>query len=134
LLNAGRTQTLCTEKVRNTRQKKVANEVARKRVAEEVNWGEYFASIVSVCPWSRAYWLQQQIDIQTWTGDVQPLGDNAARVYTHRMNDQRDREEWLWSHPRYGGHSAPMGCLIQQDHDKLQHIRSQQRAKTEPTV
>lgn len=147
MLNAERTQTLCTEKARSTRQKKVEKEVARNVVAEEVNWSDYFASIVSVCPWSRAYWLRQQIDIRPWTGEIAQLGDFAARVYTHprasarilkkimhRNNAQRDSEEWLYSHPRYGGHSAPIGCLIQQDHDKLQHIRSQQRAKTEQTV
>ena len=110
--------------------------MARSVVVEEVNWGEYFASIVSVCPWSKAYWLQQQIDIRPWTGEIQPLGENAARVYTHprasarilkkimhRMNDQRDREEWLWSHPRYGGHSTPVGVLIQQDLETLTKAR-----------
>ncbi len=62
-------------------------------VAEEVNWGEYFASIVSVCPWSRAYWLLQQIDIRPWTGEVSPLGDNAARVYTHPEGQCKDLEK-----------------------------------------
>jgi len=38
----------------------VEKEAVRK---EEVNWTEYFASIVAVCPWSKAYWSKQKIDV-----------------------------------------------------------------------
>ena len=106
---------------------------------EEVNWTEYFASIVSVCPWSRAYWSKKKIDVCEWTGRIQPLGENVARIYTHprasarllkkimhRMNDERPTEEWLWSHPRYGGHSTPVPVLIQQDYELLQKARKSQ--------
>ena len=47
-----------------------------------IDWTEYFASIVSVCPWSKAYWSKQKIDIQPWTGTILPLNEYVARVYT----------------------------------------------------
>jgi hypothetical protein len=113
----------------------VAKEAVRK---EEVNWIEYFASIVSVCPWSKSYWKQQKIDIQKWTGieNVKPLGEYVARIWIHRhasgrqlcnihhrLNEQRQDEEWLYSHPQYGGHSTPIPVLIQQDFELLSNIR-----------
>ena len=59
--------------------------MAVKKVAKEadaeVNWSEYFASIVSVCPWSKAYWAKQKIDICEWTGELKELGTYVARVY-----------------------------------------------------
>ena len=39
------------------------------------------------------------------------------------MNDERPTEEWLYSHPRYGGHSTPVPVLIQQDYELLQKAR-----------
>ena len=33
------------------------------------DWSEYFASIISVCPWSKSYWKQQKIDVQQWKGE-----------------------------------------------------------------
>tara|TARA_R110002020_G_scaffold164692_1_gene351546 strand:+ start:602 stop:955 length:354 start_codon:yes stop_codon:yes gene_type:complete len=105
-------------------------------VADEVNWSEYFASIVSVCPWSKAYWLKQKIDVCKWTGEIKPLGSFVARIYLHprasgrrlkkmmwRMNEGRPNEEWLYSHPQYGGHSTPVGVLIQQDLETLTKAR-----------
>ena len=96
----------------------------------KINWSEYFASIVSVCPWSKSYWKQQKIDIQTWKGTqyIPPLKDNVARMWIHtkasdrtldniqqRLNDRRTHEEWLYSHGQYGGFSTPVPVLIQQD-------------------
>ena len=43
------------------------------------------------------------------------------------FNDEREDEEWLYSHPRYGGHSTPIGVLIQQDYALLSSIRSSMR-------
>ena len=109
--------------------------VARK---EEVNWTEYFASIVAVCPWSKAFWAKQKIDIQRWRGEqrITPLGDYVARMWLHpnasgrtlcnihyRLNEQRTNEEWLYSHPQYRGHSTPTPVLIQQDITVLNNAR-----------
>ena len=71
-----------------------------------------------------------------WTGEVKPLEDYVARMYLHprasarllkkimhRMNDERPTEEWLYSHPGYGGHSTPVPVLIQQDYELLQKAR-----------
>ena len=101
-----------------------------------VDWRYYFTSIVSVCPWSGAYWKKQKIDVQLWRGEILPLHDFAARIYIHknasgrvlkkimeRMNDQRPHEEWLFSHPVYGGHSTPVPILIQQDLELLTKAR-----------
>jgi len=108
--------------------------VARK---EEVNWTEYFASIVAVCPWSKSYWAKQKIDIQRWRGErnIKPLGDYVARMWLHpnassrtlcnihyRLND-REHEEWLYSHPIHKKHSTPIPVLIQQDHAVLNNAR-----------
>lgn len=101
-----------------------------------VDWYSYFSSIVLVCPWSGAYWKKQKIDVQLWRGEVLPLYDFVARIYIHknasgrvlkkimeRMNDQRPSEEWLLSHPMYGGHSTPTPILIQQDLESLTKAR-----------
>lgn len=94
------------------------------------DWSEYFASIISVCPWSKSYWKSQKIDIQQWKGEqhITPLENYVARMWIHkhasgrllckvhnRLNDCRDDEEWLYSHPCYGGHSTPVPVLIQQN-------------------
>ena len=94
------------------------------------DWSEYFASIISVCPWSKSYWKSQKIDIQQWKGEqhITPLENNVARMWIHkhasgrllckvhnRLNVCRHHEEWLYSHPCYGGHSTPVPVLIQQD-------------------
>ena len=101
-----------------------------------VDWTSYFASIVSVCPWSRAYWHKQKIDVQLWRSEIVPLDDFVARMYIHqnasgrqlkkimqRMNDIRHEEEWLFSHPMYKGHSTPVPILIQQDLEILTKAR-----------
>ena len=101
-----------------------------------VDWSSYFVSIVSVCPWSGAYWRKQKIDVQTWRGEILPLGYYVARIYTHknasgrilkkimeRMNDTRLEEEWLFSHPIFKGHSTPVPILIQQDLEILSKAR-----------
>jgi len=116
---------------------KEAVKEAVKKAAEEVNWTEYFASIKSVCPWSKAYWSKQQIHIVDWTGDILALDHYVARVYKHptasarqlkkmmnRFNEQRPDEEWLYSHPKFGQHSTPVPVLIQQDYALLQSIRN----------
>ena len=90
---------------------------------KEVNWAEYFASITGVCPWSKAYWAKQKIDVQRWRGEtkITPLGDYVARMWLHpnasgrvlcnihyRLNEDRPHEEWLFSHPQYRGHSETL--------------------------
>jgi len=115
--------------------------VAAKEAANvsKEQWSEYFASIVSVCPWSKSYWKAQKIDIQKWTGErnIKPLGEYVARMYIHknasgrilcnihhRLNTVRPYEEWLYSHPQYGGFSTPVPVLIQQDLKILTNARN----------
>tara|TARA_Y100000401_G_C8204849_1_gene165460 strand:+ start:207 stop:608 length:402 start_codon:yes stop_codon:yes gene_type:complete len=126
----------------------VAVKRKRKKVAKEAvsvsntQWTEYFASIVSVCPWSKAYWAKQKIDVQVWrgTGEIKPLDDYVARMWIHknasgrtlrnihnRLNDVRTHEEWLYSHPQYGGHSTPVPVLIQQDLAILNNARQRNK-------
>ena len=54
---------------------------AAKEAVEEVNWTDYFASIVAVCPWSKAYWQAQKIDIVEWDNKHIPLNGFVARIY-----------------------------------------------------
>jgi len=114
--------------------------VAKKAVSvNNIDWGEYFASIVSVCPWSRAYWKQQKIQVTPWQGlrMVKELGDHVARIWIHkhasgrqlcnlhhRMNELRPHEEWLYSHPQYKGFSTPVPVLIQQNLEVLTKARN----------
>ena len=110
---------------------------AVKKAAVEVNWTEFFTSIKSVCPWSRAYWSKQKIDIVDWTGPVYPLQGFVARVYKapqltarqlyntmRKFNKLYDDEEWLYSHSKFKGHSTPIPVLIQQDYDVLAKARA----------
>ena len=105
---------------------------------EEVNWTKYFASIVGVCPWSKGFWAKQKIDVCRWRGEknIRPLGEYVARMWLHpnakgrvlcnihhRLNETRSDEEWLYSHPQYGGHSTPVPVLIQQDLNTLTKAR-----------
>ena len=103
---------------------------------------EYFASIVSVCPYSKMYWAKQKIDICDWTGERKELGDYVARVYKFKnaseyklnklmkqFNEEREDEEWLYSHPKHGGHSTPVPVLIQQKHELLTRIRDNMKGK-----
>lgn len=103
-----------------------------------IDWSNYFASITGVCPWSKSYWKKQKIDIQIWKGvsNITPLEEHVARVWIHRhasgrllckvhnrLNDVRKHEEWLYSHPCYGGHSTPVPIFIQQDLEVLTNAR-----------
>ena len=77
-----------------------------------------------------------KIDIQVWKGKPRDLEDNLAIVYVHkhassrllnkiadRMMSARPAEEWLYSHPRFKGHSTEVPVLIQQDLAHLSRAR-----------
>lgn len=108
------------------------------------DWLAYFASIRSVCPWSLPAYSQGQIDIRRGAKTIRPLGEYRARVY--QLNNYSPRRikrlayklendpaleeyEFLWSHPRYGEYSAPVGCVIQQSRAELAEIRSRYASK-----
>ncbi len=106
---------------------------------KDIDWKEYFTSIVSVCPWSSAYWSKQKIDVTRWQGEinVKELGDYVARMWVHpnaserrlsdihhRLNNSRPHEEWLYSHNLSGGYSTPVPVLIQQDLEVLTRARN----------
>ena len=100
----------------------------RKKAVEEVDWLSYFVSIKGSCPWSRYHWQKGSIDIvytslKDLNYEPQPLHNSVARIYD-RMNKQRgDTEEWLYSHPVYGGESTPVPILIQQNRAILEKAR-----------
>ena len=111
--------------------------VRKRNQVAEVDWSEYFKSIKSVCPWSFPAYEQNLIDIVEYKGfrialDL-PL---KARVYVCDLNQRRlkklatdyensDKEnEWLWSHPRFLNHSAPVPILIQQNRQYLAEMRT----------
>ena len=117
----------------------MAKEAAKRN---NIDWSEYFASIVSVCPWSYGYWKAQKIDIVKWTGEknIKPLGEYVARVHIHarasgrilcnihhRLNEQRPYEEWLYSFGGENGTKVPV--LIQQDLETLTKARKQNEKK-----
>ena len=102
---------------------------------EEVNWDQYFQKIRKVCPWSWSEYRKGNIDIVAGTNIV-PLGDFAARIYIvdisnaeeleeyhDYLNDTTD-DEWLYSHPLYGGNSTEIPVLIQQDAELLRRARN----------
>ena len=43
------------------------------------------------------------------------------------MNEIRHKEEWLFSHPMYKGHSTPVPILIQQDLEILTKARKEEK-------
>ena len=104
-----------------------------------VDWNQYFESIVSVCPWSKAYWLGKRIDITKWQGEdsVIPLGNYVARMWIYQgsynstldiiagcMNEKYPHDEWLYSH---GKHGTPVPVLIQQDRRLLTEARTKNK-------
>lgn len=111
--------------------------MAATRNPDADNWLSYFASIRTVCPWSYPAYAQGQIDIVRGAKRIEPLGKFRARVYVlnnysprrikkiaTKLENADEIHEWLWSHPRYGKYSAPVGCLIQQSRAELAEIRS----------
>ena len=109
----------------------------KARNHQSVNWLEYFESIRKQCPWSLAAWQQNKIGITKWQGEIIDLGPLEARVYvTKGLNPRRLKKlsrdldqgtyEWLWSYPGYGKFATPVFCLIQQDRNRLQQLRSKQ--------
>ena len=74
--------------------------------------------------------------MKVWSNQITPLNEFVARVYIchdlsedhlidimNRNNEDRDDEEWLYSHPKHGGYSTPVPVLIQQDYELLNSIR-----------
>ena len=112
---------------------------ARRQKVDQ--WFQYFESIKSVCPWSLQSYKKGLLEIQPYF-DYRPLGELEARVYIYhlkpkqlnaimeQLNDEYPDEEWLWSHPEGGEHSAPVPCLIQQSHQHLESIRQRLKNPT----
>jgi len=114
----------------------VANAAANAAVNDKPLWDTYFYSIRSVCPWSYSAWKRNKIDICLWQGVPKDLGELEARVYVlinatprllkkieERMNNERETEEWLHSHPKFGVNSTTVPVLIQQDRLQLEKAR-----------
>jgi len=108
--------------------------VVKARSHQSVDWGSYFLSIQTECPWSLTAWAKGKIDIAQWSGKVVDLGDYRARVYTVKSLNKRKLKkladkldlglcEWLWSYPGYGQFSTPVPVLIQQRRAELTMIR-----------
>ena len=110
-----------------------------------IDWKEYFISIVSVCPWSLAYWTKQKIDVIRWRGEsnIVELGDYVARMWIHpnasarrlsdihhRLNNTRRHEEGLYSHNTLGDYSTPVPVLIQQNLEILTRARNAIKEKS----
>jgi hypothetical protein len=104
-----------------------------------VDWGQYFTSIRTECPWALAAWSQGLIDIVNYTGEILPLGKYHARVYMVNAPTEtvealcqgldHGEDAWLFSYPGYGAWATPMPVLIQQDRQRLQSLRSQLESK-----
>lgn len=102
---------------------------------EAVKWEEYFHKIRVVCPWSWAAWKKGLIDFTHYDQGVVDLQGYEARVYLldrkprllkkieTRLNEQRENEEWLHSHPSFGPMATPVPVLIQQDKAHLAMVR-----------
>lgn len=107
---------------------------------EEVNWSQYFDSIKSVCPWSVGAYKRGELLIVKWKSNCDPIDiPTGIQAVVHlapmhkprqlkkmcdRFNQQRQHEEWLWSHPQFGFHSTPIACFIQQDRKTLENARN----------
>ena len=113
-----------------------AGETRTRKKESDIDWAGYFNSIRDVCPWSAPAFNKDRISIQVWKGEPRDLEDCLAIVYVHkhasarvlnkiadRMMSARPAEEWLFSHPKYKGHSTPVPVLIQQDLAQLSRAR-----------
>ena len=118
--------------------------VRKRNQVAEVNWLEYFKGIQAVCPWSLPAYRRGLIEIVHWRGIRLSLEEPLlARVYICDLNSRRlkklaqefenidQNNEWLWSHPRYNNHSAPLPCLIQQNRQYLENIRLKMAKKAQ---
>lgn len=113
----------------------MAKEAAKKADLEASNWHNYFYNIRKVCPWSYSAFCKGKIQIVHWQRQVLELDDLEARVYIYytkprllkkieqRLNDEREHEEWLHSHPQYGVNATPVPVLIQQSRIGLENAR-----------
>lgn len=99
---------------------------------QSVNWYSYFKSIRAECPWSYNAYINGQIHIVPWQGEVIPLGQYLARVYTvdadhtaEALAESLDHgeDEWLFSYPGYGEFASPVPILIQQNRALLAKLR-----------
>lgn len=115
----------------------VARKKVRKNQVEEADWQEYFTRIQRWCPWSYQAYTKGKIEFRRYQGQFDfTLGEWEARVWLvdrkprllkkwHKhLNLEDPRNEWLWSHPQYGGLSTPQPCLIQQPRQRLQELRA----------
>lgn len=105
---------------------------------QSVDWGEYFYRIREQCPWSYAAWQHGQIDVVEWAGEVIPLENYQARVYTVASSDEAEYLaekfdfgdcEWLFSYADYGEFGTPVPVIIQQDRKKLNSLRDKLNEK-----
>lgn len=99
---------------------------------QSVNWYSYFKSIRTECPWSYSAYVNGQIMIEPWQGEVKPLGNYLARVYTVDTDRSAEalaasldhgEDEWLFSYPGYGEFASPVPILIQQNRELLAKLR-----------
>jgi hypothetical protein len=106
--------------------------VEQARNHQSVNWLEYFTSISGQCPWSLAAYKSGLLDIQQWQGQIIPLGNMQARMYTVDADSdvealaasiESEGDEWLWSRPGYGPFATPVQVLIQQNAAELARLR-----------
>lgn len=114
----------------------MANEAANAAVKNKELWTNYFHSIRHVCPWSYSAWKRNKIEIVLWRGEAEELKGLEARVHIlinatprllkkieQRLNQEKEFEEWLHSHPSFGINSTPVPVLIQQDRIGLENAR-----------
>lgn len=113
----------------------MAKEAVKEAARNNQQWEDYFYSIKTVCPWSYSAWKRNKIEIVLWQGEALDLNGLEARVYCldrkprllkkieQRLNNEREFEEWLHSHPSFGVNSTPCPVLIQQDRIGLENAR-----------
>jgi hypothetical protein len=126
----------------NTQGEKSWQEEDEAKSHQSVNWTEYFNNIKSQCPWGYHAWSQGLIDIVEYQDVILPLGRYQARIYYLNTDnsivtaiaeglDLTDPLcEWLWSYPGYGTWATPVSCLIQQNRQHLNQIRSKLKSFT----
>ena len=115
---------------------------------DDIDWGEYFESIQSVCPWSLDAWQKDRIDFVPFSWDGLKARDATWHRYTGPnfdavvyvgVPDDIDELDYIcaymghsphcvyfWSHPEHtkGGHNqAPIPIIIQQDKENLDKVR-----------
>ena len=129
----------------NGKEQRNKKEEEEKQRHQEVDWGAYFDSIVTVCPWSKKYYMQDKIlhtkvgtpgTELTWVAGFCASQHEALLLEYNEGTSidtllsvvEKIESKYLhlaafWSHPDEKDNNTPTPCVIVQDKQQLTDLR-----------